>query len=156
MPKLPPFGSSRDKTPKYTVKEVAEMMELSTYTVRYYENAGLVPDVDRSEGNIRLFSDYSLGWLRLVHCLRATGLPIEGVRRYIRLCAKGDASIPERAEIIFAQEKSLRQQLKALHRQMEVLKYKKHFYEELLAGRGTDRCNPASAAKVEPDIVPQG
>ena len=155
MPKLPPFGSSRDKTPKYTVKEVAEMMELSTYTVRYYENAGIVPDVDRSEGNIRLFSDYSLGWLRLVHCLRATGLPIEGVRRYIRLCAKGDASIPERAEIIFAQEKSLRQQLKALHRQMEVLKYKKHFYEELLAGRGTDRCNPASAAKVEPDIVPQ-
>ncbi len=126
MPKLPPFGSSRDKTPKYTVKEVAEMMELSTYTVRYYENAGLVPDVDRSEGNIRLFSDYSLGWLRLVHCLRATGLPIEGVRRYIELCAKGDASIPERAEIIFAQEKSLRQQLKALHRQMEVLKYKKH------------------------------
>ena len=83
MPKLPPFGSSRDKTPKYTVKEVAEMMELSTYTVRYYENAGLVPEVDRSEGNIRLFSDYSLGWLRLVHCLRATGLPIEGVRRYI-------------------------------------------------------------------------
>ena len=155
MPKLPPFGSSRDKTPKYTVKEVAEMMELSTYTVRYYENAGLVPDVDRSEGNIRLFSDYSLGWLRLVHCLRATGLPIEGVRRYIELCAKGDASIPERAEIIFAQEKSLRQQLKALHRQMEVLKYKKHFYEELLAGRGTDRCNPANPAKVEPDIVPQ-
>ena len=140
MPKLPPFGSSRDKTPKYTVKEVAEMMELSTYTVRYYENAGLVPEVDRSEGNIRLFSDYSLGWLRLVHCLRATGLPIEGVRRYIELCAKGDASIPERAEIIFAQEKSLRQ---------------KHFYEELLAGRGTDRCNPANPAKVEPDIVPQ-
>ena len=155
MPKLPPFGSSRDKTPKYTVKEVAEMMELSTYTVRYYENAGLVPEVDRSECNIRLFSDYSLGWLRLVHCLRATGLPIEGVRRYIELCAKGDASIPERAEIIFAQEKSLRQQLKALHRQMEVLKYKKHFYEELLAGRGTDRCNPANPAKVEPDIVPQ-
>ena len=155
MPKLPPFGSFRDKTPRYTVKEVAEMMELSTYTVRYYANAGLVPEVDRSAGNIRLFSDYSLGWLRLVHCLRATGLPIEGVRRYIELCAKGDASIPERAEIIFAQEKSLRQQLKALHRQMEVLKYKKHFYEELLAGRGTDRCNPANPAKVEPDIVPQ-
>ena len=90
-----------------------------------------------------------------MHCLRATGLPIEGVRRYIELCAKGDASIPERAEIIFAQEKSLRQQLKALHRQMEVLKYKKHFYEELLSGRGTDRCNPANPAKVEPDIVPQ-
>lgn len=78
MPKLPPFGSSRDKTPKYTVKEVAEMMELSTYTVRYYENAGLVPEVDRSEGNIRLFSDYSLGWLRLVTACARPDCPLRG------------------------------------------------------------------------------
>ena len=155
MQKPPPFGTRGDRTPKYTVKEVAGIMELSPYTVRYYENAGLVPGVDRSDGNIRLFSDYSLNWLRLVHCLRATGLPIDGVRRYIELCAKGDASIPERAEIIFAQEKSLRRQLKTLNRQMEVLKYKKHVYEELLAGRDTDRCNPATMPKAEPDIVPR-
>ena len=34
----------------------------------------------------RMFSDYTLGWLRLVHCLRMTGLPIEGVKHYIDLC----------------------------------------------------------------------
>jgi len=69
------YRPSYDRTPKYTVKQVAEMMEMSAYTIRYYENAGLIPDVDRSGGNARMFSDYTLGWLRLVHCLRMTGPP---------------------------------------------------------------------------------
>ena len=64
------YRPSYDRTPRYTVKQVAEMMEMSAYTIRYYENAGLIPDVDRSGGNARMFSDYTLGWLRLVHCLR--------------------------------------------------------------------------------------
>ena len=55
------YRPSYDRTPKYTVKQVAEMMEMSAYTIRYYENAGLIPDVDRSGGNARMFSDYTLG-----------------------------------------------------------------------------------------------
>lgn len=154
MPKLPKFMASHDRTPKYTVKKAAEMMDLSAYTVRYYDNSGLLPGVERTDGNIRMFSDYSMGWLRLVHCLRATGLPIEGVRRYIELCGGGDATIPERAEIIFAQERSLKQQIKILNRQMEVLRYKKKFYLDLLSGKTGDRCNPAAGIKAEPDIMP--
>ena len=97
---------SYDKTPIYTVKEVAEMTGLSTYTVRYYENSGLIPGVDRTGGNIRMFSDYNLGWLRLVHCLRATGLSIDRILHYIRLCFEGDATIPERAELFLSRKKS--------------------------------------------------
>lgn len=43
-----------------------------------------------------------------------TGLPIEGVKHYIDLCQEGDSTIPERAELIFKQEKSLREQLRIL------------------------------------------
>lgn len=155
MDKQESFADLSDPTPRYTVKEVAEQLGMTAYTVRYYDNAGLVPGVGRSDGNIRLFSDRHLAWLKLVHCLRSTGLPIKTVRRYVRLCLAGDSTIPERAELIFKQEKVLRGRLKMLHRQMEILKYKKHYYQELLAGRGPDRCNPRqtpSAAK--PDIAP--
>ena len=48
------YRPSYDRTPRYTVKQVAEMMEMSAYTIRYYENAGLIPDVDRSGGNTGL------------------------------------------------------------------------------------------------------
>ena len=151
------FQILRDKTPKYTVKDVAEMMELSTYTIRYYDNAGLIPGVDRSDGNIRLFSDYNVSWLKLVHCLRATGLSVEGVKHYIDMCQKGDSTIPERAELIFRQEKILREQLKKLQKQMEVLKYKKNYYQNLLATGQKDRCNPKNPPEVlvEPEIAPQ-
>lgn len=150
------YRPSYDRTPRYTVKQVAEMMEMSAYTIRYYENAGLIPDVDRSGGNARMFSDYTLGWLRLVHCLRMTGLPIEGVKHYIDLCQEGDSTIPERAELIFKQEKSLREQLRILKKQMEVLKYKKKFYQDLLDNRRPDSCNPLNYISAgEPNIAPE-
>jgi len=155
MKKLGAYKPSTDRTPKYTVKDVAKMMGLSTYAVRYYENSGLIPFVGRSEGNIRKFSDYSVSWLRLVHCLRSTGLPVNEVKRYVEMCLAGDSTIPERAKIIFQQEDRLRQQIDELNEQMEVLKYKKSHYEELLKTHGSDICNPMfQAKKDEPDIVP--
>ena len=155
MKKNSPFDGLTDRTPKYTVKEVAEKLGMTVYTVRYYDNVELIPGVDRASGNIRMFSDRNLAWLKLVHCLRMTGLSVEDVRRYVRMCLKGDSTIPERAELIFKQEKVLHEQLKMLNRQMEILKYKKKYYQELLAGRMPDHCNPGMIGPMEPDITPK-
>ena len=118
------------------------MMGLSSYTIRYYDNAGLIPGLERTEGNARLFSDYAVSWLHLVHCLRTTGLPVEQVRHYIRLCQKGDSTIRERGEMIFRQKKVLQQQIRELLRQMEVLKYKENYYKEKIKNPENDYCNP--------------
>ena len=88
-----PFNPSYDRTAKYTIKEVAAITGLSAHTIRYYDNENLIPGVDRTDGNARLFSDYNISWLHLVNCLRTTGLPVEQVRHYIRLCQKGDSTI---------------------------------------------------------------
>lgn len=140
---LKPFQPSDDRTPKYTVKDVAKMMNISSYTIRYYENEGLIPSVERSRGNIRLFSEHTLSWLRVVHCLRMTGLSIEGVKHYIDLCLKGDSTIPERAELLAKQEKNLKNQIKMLREQMDILKYKQGLYKKLMDGEIEDTCNPA-------------
>ena len=155
MKKKNPFDGLTDTTPKYTVQEVAEKLGMTTYTVRYYDNAGLVPDVDRTAGNIRMFSDRNLAWLKLVHCLRMTGLPVDEVRNYIRMCLQGDPTIPARAELIFKQEKVLHDQLKVLRQQMKILQYKKKYYQDLLAGRTHDHCNPGRLGRMEPDITPK-
>ena len=73
--------SSSDKTPKYTVKKVAEIMNISEHTVRYYDNEGLIPFVSRTQSNIRLFSDNDLNWIKTVHCLRATDLSIKDIKK---------------------------------------------------------------------------
>lgn len=151
------FKPSYERTPKYSIKEVSEMIGLSAYTIRYYENIGLIPGVDRTDGNARRFSDYNVSWLHLVHCLRTTGLPVEQVRRYIELCQIGDSTIRERGEMIFEQKKALRRQIRELQRQMEVLKYKEEYYKEKIANPRNDTCNPRShIMQAEPNIVPAG
>lgn len=107
-------GTQLDKTPKYTVKDVAKIMNVSTHTVRYYDNEGLIPFVSRTQSNVRLFSDYNLSWFKMVHCLRATDLSINDIKTYIDLCLKGNKTIPQRAKIIFNQEKILKNHLKEL------------------------------------------
>jgi len=157
MKKLGTYKPLTDRTPKYTVKDVAKIVGLSAYAVRYYENSGLIPFVGRSDGNIRKFSDYSVSWLQLVHCLRSTGLPVTEVKHYVEMCLAGDSTVPERAKIIFQQERRLRKQLEELNAQMEILQYKKAHYEKLLKTHGADTCNPMSHVKKdEPDIVPSG
>lgn len=48
---------------KQTLEEFIKKSNIAhnfkSYTIRYYENAGLIPDVDRSGGNARMFSDYT-------------------------------------------------------------------------------------------------
>ena len=91
-----------DKTPKYTVKEVSQIMKISTHTIRYYDNEGLIPFVSRTQSNIRKFSDHSLSWLKTIHHLRSTNLSINDIKKYIDLSLKGKRTIKQRAEIIFA------------------------------------------------------
>ena len=131
-----------DKTPKYTVKEVAQIMKISAHTIRYYDNEGLIPFVSRTQSNTRMFSEYDLSWIRTVHCLRATNLSINDIKKYIDLCLKGNKTIPQRAKIIFNQEKNLKEYLKQLQEQMKVLQIKKKYYTDLLNNKSKDIWNP--------------
>ncbi len=131
-----------DKTPKYTVKEVAQIMKISAHTVRYYDNEGLIPFVSRTQSNVRMFSEYDLSWIRTIHCLRATNLSINDIKKYIELCLKGNKTIPQRAKIIFNQEKNLKEHLKQLQEQMKVLQIKKKYYTNLLKNKSKDVWNP--------------
>ena len=57
----------------YTIKEVADMMEISEHTLRFWAKSGFFPFVKRNHNNIRIFSDDDLGWVRIVKCLRSVG-----------------------------------------------------------------------------------
>jgi DNA-binding transcriptional MerR regulator len=66
-------------------------------TVRFYEEAGLIQPVQRTDGGHRLFPERELHRLRLVSDLRAAGLSLDGIRDL--LDAKlGASSRPEGAQ----------------------------------------------------------
>lgn len=51
----------------------------SLYALRYYENIGLLADVERNPAGQRRFSNEHLDWLSVVRCLPETGMPIAEV-----------------------------------------------------------------------------
>jgi len=141
----PNVSKTFSKIPQFTVKEVSEKMKISIYALRYYDKLHLFPFLQRDENGTRLFSEFDLEWVRIVHCLRSTGLPIAEVKHYIELCLKGDQTIDERADIIFQQEENTRKNIRDLQEQLKILQTKKAYYQALQENRNLyDAWNPAN------------
>ena len=82
------------------ISEAAEASGLSVHTLRYYEREGLLPRVTREESGHRRFGRGDLEWAKFITCLRATGMPIRQVRRYVTLYFEGDQTEPERLALL--------------------------------------------------------
>jgi DNA-binding transcriptional MerR regulator len=129
----------------YTVKQVAEQYNVSTHTIRFYDDQGLLPGVTRDEHGTRLFTKENLDWMSLILCLRNTGMPIVDIKHYINLCLEGDNTVLERHGIIMKQKKKAEADLKETQHRLEVLNMKEKCYEQHLLNNRI-ACNPASEA----------
>ena len=92
----PPSPSPGRLLETYTVQQAAALTGLSEHTLRYYERIGLIQPVprQRSSGH-RRYRAADLTKLESLACLRATGMPIEQMRRYFELRSEGDESANE-------------------------------------------------------------
>lgn len=77
----------------YTIGQVATMTGLSVSTLRYYDKEGLLPHLTRSSG-IRQFSDRDIETLRMVECLKKTGMEIRDIKQFTLWCTQGQRHLP--------------------------------------------------------------
>ncbi len=129
----------------YTIKEVSEMMSISEHTLRFWAKNGFIPDIERDKNNIRLFSEHTIGWVRIVKCLRNVGVDLKSVKRYVDLCLIGDSTIQERYEIILDTKKKALEQMEDLKQQLELLDYKENYYKNLINNNLPDGWNPVNS-----------
>lgn len=83
----------------YTPAEAAGESGFSLDTLRYYEREGILPDVARTAGGHRVYTESDLGTLGFLRCLRDTGMPISLLRRYGQLC-QDESTLPQRIELL--------------------------------------------------------
>jgi len=105
----------------YTIKEVADKMDISEHTLRFWAKNGMFPFVKRDKNNIRKFSEDDLSWVKIVKCLRSVGIENKAVKRYVDLCIIGDSTIPQRYEIIKNTRQKALQQMEELQQQLNLL-----------------------------------
>nr|WP_238653184.1 MerR family transcriptional regulator [Paenibacillus piscarius] len=115
----------------WTIREVTEMTEISAPTLRYYEKEGLLPHVKRNESGKRLYDEEDLSWIHFVTALRATGMPIAQIQKYVYLYKEGDATISERKKMMLQHKKEIEKSIKELYYNLDKINYKLALYDVL-------------------------
>ena len=112
------------------ISEAADRSGLSVDTIRYYEKAGIVPEISRGPDRQRRFTAENVDWLTLLYWLRETGMPMKTMHRFARLYARGDETIPERKRVLLEHSQHLQRKRANLDRCEELLAYKLAIYEQ--------------------------
>lgn len=65
---------------KYTVKQVADMSGISTRTLRYYDQIGLLKPAEHSDSGYRLYGEKELSRLQQILLYRSLGMKLEQIQ----------------------------------------------------------------------------
>ena len=113
----------------YTITDMSELTGLPASTLRYYDKQGLLPNLKRDGNNIRIFTDDDYASLRLIDCLKRSGLSIKDIKKFIDMAGK-EGALPARLEIFRKRREILRKELEDLKGVLDVIDYKCWYYEK--------------------------
>ena len=134
----------------YTIGEAAQRMHLSAPTLRYYDKEGLLPFVDRSAGGARMFKESNFEWLRLIECLKSTGMPIRDIKQFIDWYMEGDTTLPQRRDMFYERRRAVEAQIETLQATLDMIDYKCWYYDTAVAA-GSSR----ALQTLKPEELPE-
>ncbi|MBO4909397.1 MAG: MerR family transcriptional regulator [Clostridiales bacterium] len=115
-----------------TIKEVCEKYDITPDTLRYYERVGVIPEVHRTKGGIRDFTDEDVAWVENAICMRSAGVPVEMLIEYVRLYQEGDETFQARRDVLAEAREEIQKQLDKYQATMDRLNYKISRYDEAI------------------------
>lgn len=134
------------------IGEISKITGLSISTLRYYDKHGLLPDINRTEGGIRIFSKDDLDSIRMIECLKNSGMKISEIKHFMDLCRIGDTTIRERRDIFFEQEVNINNQITLLENALKLIKFKQWYYSKALEDGTVNKVKNMSVEDMPLDI----
>ncbi len=133
----------------YTIGQVSEIVGLPISTLRYYDKQGLFPGMERISGQ-RAFSSKEIEALRIIDCLKRSGLEIKDIKQFMDWCTEGKSTYPQRKELFEKQRISVEAEIEHMNRVLDMLKFKCWYYEQAIANDGEEKIR-----KMLPDKLPR-
>lgn len=111
----------------YSMKEVSKIVNLPTHTLRYYEEVGILSDIERNSIGQRLYSSYNLEQINLIKCLRTCGLFIKDIQHF-SVSIKNHMPSKERVDILELHHKYLEEKQKEINNALKLLEKKSNIF----------------------------
>ena len=115
----------------YSIGEISKMFQLPISTLRYYDKEGLFPHLKRVNG-VRQFSESEIETLRVIDCLKRSGLEIKDIKEYMSLCSLGNTTLKQRKEIFEKQKEEVLQEMEKLQKVLSMLNYECWYYDQAI------------------------
>ena len=97
-----------------SIRQVSERTGLSAYTLRYYEQEGLLNPIGRDSGGRRRYTSDDMVWIALLILLRDTEMPLAQIRMFETLMQQGPDAALQRRALIEAHRAQVQAQVDAL------------------------------------------
>jgi DNA-binding transcriptional MerR regulator len=117
------LADTSDVREPMTITEVAELLDVSAHTLRYYERAGLV-EVDRDSSGHRSYHPDAVRRLVFLTRMRLSGMAIRDLQHYISLVDSGEQTVPERLDMLLEHRDTIRRQIRELTLSLAATEYK--------------------------------
>lgn len=135
----------------YTIGQVSKMFGLPVSTLRYYDKEGLFPDMERSSG-IRRFGQRELEALRVIECLKKSGMEIKDIRQFMEWCAQGSGTYPQRRAMFIRQKESVEAEIARMNRVLDMLSFKCWYYEQAIKDGNEQRLSAMTPEDMPEEI----
>ena len=132
----------------YTIGQISKMFNLPVSTLRYYDKEGLFPNLNR-KGNIRQFGDTEIEAIRVIECLKKSGLEIKDIKQFFQWVSEGNSTYANRKELFETRKLAVEEEINALEKTLAMLKFKCWYYEKALTDGNEDKIN-----EMIPDKLP--
>lgn len=133
----------------YTIGQISKMFHLPVSTLRYYDKEGLFPEIKRASG-IRKFDEKELEALRVIECLKKSGMEIKDIKQFMKWCSEGSQTYPQRRELFLKQKNAVESEIKRLEKTLDMIRFKCWYYEQAINDGSEDKIN-----EMLPDKLPE-
>ena len=136
----------------YSIGEISKMFQLPISTLRYYDKEGLFPHLKRVNG-VRQFSESEIETLRVIDCLKRSGLEIKDIKEYMALCSLGNTTLKQRKAIFEKQKEEVLQEMEKLQKVLSMLNYKCWYYDQAIEKNDEAYVQAQSTSTSNPTIL---
>lgn len=113
---------------KYSIGEFSNLINISIYTLGYYEREKLIVP-ERKENGRRCYSDKDVSWIKFIKRLKDTGMPIKEIQKYAKLRAEGESTMNERMEMLIEHRTALEGKIAKYNENLKKLNDKIQYYK---------------------------
>lgn len=136
----------------YTITQAAKKMNLTTYTLRYYDREGLLSNVKRDKSGNRIFTKDDMEMLYLICCLKNTGMPVKEIKQFTDWQNEGNPTLHARNDMLVSHKEDVLKQIEDLKKHLRLIDRKLDYYQDACQAYDTGAPIPTCCEYIDEDF----